>query len=367
MRRCRRTPAGAAASALPTPLLAEVLRGCSSSAPGHARRVAGVGADHDVLERGHVREQADVLERAGDARLGDLVGLAGPTIDRPSSTISPPVGRNTPVTQLNSVVLPAPLGPMIPKIWPRWTVERDVVHGHHAAERPWCRSSQREHAPRPPRRPASTASSGSSHVGRHLGRRCGPASTSPIDLVAPPSAIVAAHARRRCWWPRPARRPADGSGAGPAGRKIIMSTSARPKRKNAVLGDVAGAAAGDVVQEVEQAVAAAGVAQVLGEEADREGAGDDARGRAQAAEHDGGEDEDREGEREGVGVDEADLGGVDPARRARRSTAPTANAQSFILKVGTPMSSAASSSSRMAAHARPTRERLQPGAPGGWR
>ncbi len=36
-----------------------------------------------------------------------------------------------------------------------------------------------------------------------------------------------------------------------------------------------------------------------------------------------------------------------------------ANAHSFILNVGTPMASAASSSSRMAAHARPTRDRFR--------
>lgn len=37
--------------------------------------------------------------------------------------------------------------------------------------------------------------------------------------------------------------------------------------------------------------------------------------------------------------------------------APTAKAHSFIRKLGTPMASAASSSSRMADHARPTRDR----------
>ena len=35
----------------------------------------GVGADHDVLHHGHAPEQADVLEGAGHAQLGDLVGL----------------------------------------------------------------------------------------------------------------------------------------------------------------------------------------------------------------------------------------------------------------------------------------------------
>ena len=35
----------------------------------------GVGADHDVLHHGHAPEQADVLEGAGHAQVGDLVGL----------------------------------------------------------------------------------------------------------------------------------------------------------------------------------------------------------------------------------------------------------------------------------------------------
>ena len=39
-------------------------------------RVVGVGADEDVLERRHVGEEPDVLERARDAELGDLELLA---------------------------------------------------------------------------------------------------------------------------------------------------------------------------------------------------------------------------------------------------------------------------------------------------
>ena len=40
-----------------------------------AGAVVRVRADEHVLERGHVGEQPDVLERAGDAELGDLVAL----------------------------------------------------------------------------------------------------------------------------------------------------------------------------------------------------------------------------------------------------------------------------------------------------
>ncbi len=41
----------------------------------HVRVRAHVATDHHVLERGQVREQADVLERPRDAALGDLVRL----------------------------------------------------------------------------------------------------------------------------------------------------------------------------------------------------------------------------------------------------------------------------------------------------
>ena len=36
----------------------------------------------------------------------------------PANRTVPSVGRKTPVTTLNTVVLPAPLGPMRAKIWP---------------------------------------------------------------------------------------------------------------------------------------------------------------------------------------------------------------------------------------------------------
>ena len=41
---------------------------------------AGVAADEDVLQDGHVGEEADVLEGAGDACLGDEVDWWGRTV-----------------------------------------------------------------------------------------------------------------------------------------------------------------------------------------------------------------------------------------------------------------------------------------------
>src|SRR5215468_83795 len=43
------------------------------------------------------------------------------SIDRPSRTMRPPLGRRLPANRLNIVVLPAPLGPMRPAISPRAT------------------------------------------------------------------------------------------------------------------------------------------------------------------------------------------------------------------------------------------------------
>src|ERR1051325_1118072 len=46
---------------------------------------------------------------------------ARPVTSRPSSVTAPASGVRWPVMRLNSVVLPAPLGPMIAAIWPRAT------------------------------------------------------------------------------------------------------------------------------------------------------------------------------------------------------------------------------------------------------
>ena len=118
-RRCRRTPAA------PWPRStasrsSRRWRGEPEQRAGHARPVPGVGADDDVLQRGHLAEQPDVLERAGDAELGDLVLLAacraaGPRAARPRRS----AGRR-PVIALKQVVLPAPFGPIRPRISPRW-------------------------------------------------------------------------------------------------------------------------------------------------------------------------------------------------------------------------------------------------------
>ena len=44
-----------------------------------------------------------------------------PAMSSPLKMTRPAVGRSTPVRQLKNVLLPAPLGPMMARISPRWT------------------------------------------------------------------------------------------------------------------------------------------------------------------------------------------------------------------------------------------------------
>ena len=74
--RCRRSRAARRARSRPSLLLPPVPRQPEQRA-GTLGLVVRVRADHDVLQRGHLREEPDVLERPGDAHLGDLVRLAG--------------------------------------------------------------------------------------------------------------------------------------------------------------------------------------------------------------------------------------------------------------------------------------------------
>jgi hypothetical protein len=63
----------------------------------------------DVLSDRERAEQLEALEGAGDA-----LASGNPVMGTPSKTTSPPVGRWRPVMTLNSVVLPAPFGPISP-------------------------------------------------------------------------------------------------------------------------------------------------------------------------------------------------------------------------------------------------------------
>ena len=77
------------------------------------RLLAQERAQHDVLDDRQLPVGLRDLERAGDADARHVVRLpAGHGL--PSKTISPDVGGSTPAIRLNSVLLPAPFGPIRP-------------------------------------------------------------------------------------------------------------------------------------------------------------------------------------------------------------------------------------------------------------
>ena len=84
-------------------------------------------------QHGQVREQADALQRARDPEPRQLVRARAQRLALPASP-SPASGAMNPQMTLNSVVLPAPLGPMTPTTSPAATVERDVLERGEAAE-----------------------------------------------------------------------------------------------------------------------------------------------------------------------------------------------------------------------------------------
>ena len=106
------------------------------------------------------------------------VALAARADRAPSKRTCRSVGRYTPVTTLKTVVLPAPLGPIRPKISPCSDVQADVVERDHPAEAHG--DAGRAGGGAQPRSPASTKpgslvpSSRACSRGRRLGLdRCG--------------------------------------------------------------------------------------------------------------------------------------------------------------------------------------------------
>ena len=75
-------------------LMASRARAGPSACAGCCRRCHpsdGMHADEDVLERGHLLEEADVLERPADTALGGVCG-GEPAMSLPSNTTRPDVG-----------------------------------------------------------------------------------------------------------------------------------------------------------------------------------------------------------------------------------------------------------------------------------
>ena len=89
-------------------------------------------ADHRVLEHGHVREQVHVLERARDAEL-HLVRSQTPRCSRRATARRRRRAGTGPVITLNTVVFPAPFGPITETISPSRT-SNEAVERAEAAE-----------------------------------------------------------------------------------------------------------------------------------------------------------------------------------------------------------------------------------------
>ena len=106
----------------------------SASSAGCARRHGRCAPEQDVLEHRHVGEGPRDLEGAGEAegRAGDAPG--SPRSLCPASVIDPDVGVRLPARQSNSVVLPAPLGPIRPRISPGGRSNDTPSTADHAAE-----------------------------------------------------------------------------------------------------------------------------------------------------------------------------------------------------------------------------------------
>ena len=101
--------------------------GCAPPAP-YIAPTATFSSTRQVGERPHD------LKRARDAHAGRSGAAAARPAAGPRRRSCPRVGGATPVIRLTSVVLPAPFGPIRPRISPGVHVEADVLDGHDAAE-----------------------------------------------------------------------------------------------------------------------------------------------------------------------------------------------------------------------------------------
>ena len=92
-------------------------------------------ADRDVVVHGQSGERLHDLEGAGDAAPRQAVrGLAGDV--GPAVQMRPSLGGRKPVMMANSVVLPAPFGPISAVMRPASRGKRRAVEGQQTAEAP---------------------------------------------------------------------------------------------------------------------------------------------------------------------------------------------------------------------------------------
>ena len=93
-------------------------------------------AELHVLDHRQPGQRLGQLEGADHAPCGRPCGPAARRSDSPSNCHAPLSGLSKPVSRLNNVVLPAPLGPISAVIAPRWTCDVLDVDGDEAAEGP---------------------------------------------------------------------------------------------------------------------------------------------------------------------------------------------------------------------------------------
>ena len=95
---------------------------------------AHLAGDQHVLAHGQQREQLEPLERAGHAEARPLVRARAELSSRAAEAHRTAGGLSRPQTALNSVVLPAPFGPIRPVTKPGVGIDVDLVERDVPAE-----------------------------------------------------------------------------------------------------------------------------------------------------------------------------------------------------------------------------------------
>ena len=91
-------------------------------------------ADDDVIEHRQTGEGFDDLKSPADAAGADLIGSQAVDSDCRRNESFLQSGASAPAMRLNSVVLPAPLGPMRATMEFGCDAERNSAHGAQAAK-----------------------------------------------------------------------------------------------------------------------------------------------------------------------------------------------------------------------------------------
>ena len=176
------------------------VQGVEQEAAPHLEQPAG----HDVVEHAHALEEGHVLERARDAERGDLVGAKARAV--PALVEDAALGGVVEAADtFSSVVLPAPLGPMIATISPRADVEADRGQRLHGAEADADALDREERAEAARGRHAVATANGSASRIAHVGAD-GAGAAVLVGHLRLDLDDVAARSRARRSAPRTSRR-----------------------------------------------------------------------------------------------------------------------------------------------------------------